>query len=231
MTAVLIRLWENERRVSSNQEQVVSLPKSGIKAMNKYLIRNRIISYVSPYIRLFPTNYALVFGTRHGVGKFAGDILYLHDRGYFENLIISGGVTVQGAPSEAELILQAVVKCGIPKDIIVLEDKATNTGENVIFARDKLNGHAIEEILLIGKISSKRRYVMTVKKHWPEIRKICCHGVNYFSCGENQWWKDEEFRRRVISECRRIPSYIDKDFISEISIVDGIVIDDVPRLG
>jgi hypothetical protein len=61
-----------------------------------------------------------------------------------------------------------------------------NTGENVIFAREKLKGLSIEEILLIGKISSKRRYVMTVRKQWPEIRKICCLGVSYFSCGENQ---------------------------------------------
>jgi DUF218 domain len=217
-------LVQKSGAVHSDQAQVVSLPTSGIKAMNKYVIREQIISYVSPYIRLFPTKYALVFGTRHGVGKFGDDIWYLHDRGYFENLIVSGGVTAQGAPPEAELILQAVVKRGIPRDIIVLEDKATNTGENVIFARDKLNGHTIEEILLIGKISSKRRYVMTVKKQWPEIRRICCHGVNYFSCGKNQWWKDDEFRRRVISEYRRIPSYIDKDFISEISITDGIVV-------
>lgn len=111
------------------------------------------------------------------------------------------------------------------KGIIVLEDKATNTGENVVLAREKLNGLGIEEILLIGKISSKRRYVMTVKKQWPEIRRVCCHGVNYFSCGENQWWEDREFRRRVISECRRISLYIDKNFISEISIIDGIVVE------
>ena len=36
----------------------------------------------------------------------------------------------------------------------------------------------IKEVLLIGKISSKRRYVMTVKKSWPEIKGVCCHGVN-----------------------------------------------------
>jgi len=66
---------------------------------------------------------------------------------------------------------------------------------------------------------------MTVKKQWPEIKRVCCHGVNYFACGENQWWEDREFRRRVISECRRIPLSIDKNFISEISIIDGIVVE------
>jgi len=65
--------------------------------------------------------------------------------------------------------------------------------------------------------------VMTVRKQWPEIRRICCYGVNYFSCTEEYWWKDREFRNRVICECRKIRSYIEKQFISDISIVDGVV--------
>jgi hypothetical protein len=105
-----------------------------------------------------------------------------------------------------------------------VEDQATNTGENVAFSRAIVKDIGITELFLIGKISSKRRYIMTVKKQCPEISKICCHGVNYFPCDEVHWWKDEEFRRRVISECKKLRSYIEKGFIAEISIVDGTVI-------
>ena len=110
------------------------------------------------------------------------------------------------------------------KDVIILEEESKNTGENVTFCREQVKHLGIEEVLLIGKISSKRRYVMTVKKNWPEIKRVCCHGVNYFTHHENLWWKDEEFRRRVISECRKIPSYLASGFISEISIIDGVVL-------
>jgi len=192
--------------------------------MNRYAKREQIISYVSPYVALFPTRYALEFGTRHGTSAFTDDILSLYHRGYFTNLIISGGITQQSAPSEAWTICQALVARGIPGDSIVLEDKATNTGENVAFSRARLKDLGITEMLLIGKISSKRRYIMTVRKQWPEIGRICCHGVNYFPCDEEHWWKNEEFRKRVISECRKIRSYVEKGFISEISIVDGSVI-------
>jgi uncharacterized SAM-binding protein YcdF (DUF218 family) len=191
--------------------------------MNKYEKRKQIISYVAPYISLFPTTYALVFGTRHGVTEFADAILNLYGQGYFKNLIISGGVTQRSLHSEASVIFQALVKRGVPKKALILEGKAINSGQNVAFAREQVKDLGISELLLIGKISSKRRYVMTVRKQWPEIRRICCYGVNYFSCAEEYWWKDREFRNRVICECRKIRSYIEKQFISDISIVDGVV--------
>lgn len=107
---------------------------------------------------------------------------------------------------------------------MLLEDKAANTGENVIFSRDKMKEFAVKDLLLIGKISSKRRYVMTIRKQWPEIERICCHGVNYFSVSVDQWWKDPEFRHRVLSECRKVSTYIEKGFISEVRIVNGVVL-------
>jgi uncharacterized SAM-binding protein YcdF (DUF218 family) len=192
-------------------------------------MRGRIISYVSPHISLFPTTYALVFGTRHGINKFADDTASLYHRGYFKRLIISGGITEDGAPPEAELLFRAFANRAIPNDAIVLEDKATHTGDNVRFSRKMVRDLDIEEILLIGKVSSKRRYVMTVRKQWPEIQRMCCHGVNYFSCEESHWWKDAEFRKRVISECRKIPSYIENNMISEVTIVDGVIINEAQQ--
>jgi len=103
-------------------------------------------------------------------------------------------------------MFQALVKRGVLERVLILECKAINSGQNVAFAREQVKDLGISELLLIGKISSKRRYVMTVRKQWPEIRRICCYGVNYFSCAEEYWWKDREFRNRVISECRRFDS-------------------------
>lgn len=191
--------------------------------MNQHGKREQIISYIAPHVSLFPTTYALVFGTRHGVARFAEDILSLYAQGYFKSLLVSGGLTQPGAHSEAWIIFQALIQHGLPKDIIILEERAMNTGENVAFARELMRDLGIRELLLIGKVSSKRRYIMTLRKQWPEIGRICCHGVNYFSCAQQEWWKDQEFRRRVIAECRKIRSYMASGFISEVSIIDGLV--------
>ena len=196
---------------------------SPFEPMSKHEKRQQIIAYVAPHVSLFPTKFALVFGTRHGVRKFAEEILSLYRQGYFEKVIISGGVIDQSRRSEASILSQLLLSHGIEEDMMLIEDKATNTGENVTFTREKVKDLGVKDLLLIGKISSKRRYIMTVRKQWPEIRRICCHGVNYFSCPVDQWWKDREFRARVMSECRKIPFYVEKGFISDVAIVNGIV--------
>jgi uncharacterized SAM-binding protein YcdF (DUF218 family) len=186
--------------------------------------RQQIIEYVAPSISLFQTRFALVFGTRHGISNFAEEIISLYRRSFFTALIISGGSTARGDESEASILCRMLVSRGVPEHAILIEDRATNTGENVAFSREKVKDLAIADLFVIGKISSKRRYIMTVRKQWPEIREICCHGVNYFSYPVEQWWKDPDFRTRVLSECRKIPRYLEKGFISEVSIVDGIVL-------
>jgi uncharacterized SAM-binding protein YcdF (DUF218 family) len=185
--------------------------------------RHQIIAYVAPDVSLFATRFALVFGTKHGVRKFGEDILSLYQQGCFTDVIITGGTTGDDKEPEALILRDVLLARGIPRRAIFIEDAATNTGQNVAFTREKFKEFAIRDLVLIGKISSKRRYIMTVRKQWPEIKKICCHGVNYFSRSLDQWWKDGEFRTRVISEYRKIPSYVEKGFISEISIVNGIV--------
>ena len=191
--------------------------------MTRFAKREQIYSYVAPDVTLFAARYALVFGTSHGVQTFANDISFLYGRRFFERIIISGGVTRSGAASEASMVFQPLVRCGVPPQAILWEDKARNTGENVAFSRALVHNLNVTELFLIGKVSSKRRYMMTVKKQWPEIKRMCCYGVNYFSCDPKHWWREGDFRRRVMNEYRKIPSYIESGFISEISIRDGVV--------
>jgi len=192
--------------------------------MSQSAIRDRMFSYVSPAVTLFPAAYGLVFGTRHGVRQFGGDIQKLYEWGYFKQLIISGGITDGDDCSEAAVMSRELVARGVPKTIMILEDHARNTCENVVFSRSKIGNASLTDILLVGKMSSARRYIMTVRKQWPEIRHICCHRVNYSGCDEKRWWEDAEFRKRIISECRKIPAYLAKGYIQEIEIVNGVVI-------
>lgn len=104
--------------------------------MNEFEKKRRIIEYVAPTISLFPTRFALGFGTMHGVCAFVTEMLSLYRQGYFEKVIVSGGVTAPGTPPEASVISEALFKQGFPEPAIVLEDKAVNTGENVVFSRE-----------------------------------------------------------------------------------------------
>ena len=77
--------------------------------MSRYNTRLKIFAYVAPYVSLFATKFALVFGTRHAAPKFVEEILSLHRQGYFTDLIISGGVTGHGTDSEASILYQVLL--------------------------------------------------------------------------------------------------------------------------
>lgn len=140
----------------------------------------------------------------------------LFAEGYFEAVVVSGGRTSGSSIPEAVEIAAALVQTGLPRGRILLEPLARNTGENVFFSRKLLP--SARNLLLLGKIYAKRRYAMTVRRQWPEIQELCCHGLNYFAVPRNRWWCDSGLRSRVIAECRKIPAYLDRGYLQEIEV-------------
>jgi hypothetical protein len=98
-----------------------------------------------------------------------------------------------------------------------------NSGQNVAFAREQVKDLGISELLLNREDQFQATLCYDYQETMARDAKNLLLRVNYFSCAEEYWWKDREFRNRVICECRKIRSYIEKQFISDISIVDGVV--------
>lgn len=94
--------------------------------------------------------------------------------GLGDYLIFSGGVgkLTEGMfdKSEAEIFADIAKKMGVPSEKILIEDKSTNTGENVRFTYDLLREEGIksEAILLVQKPYMERRTYATFKKQWPD---------------------------------------------------------------
>src|SRR6476620_9273360 len=75
-------------------------------------------------------------------------------------LVISGGVIFDGNESaiekkitEAEYFRDIAIEKGVPKEKIIIENKATNTGENFQFTRELLNqlGHSFKRFIVVQK--------------------------------------------------------------------------------
>lgn len=180
-----------------------------------------IADYVMPPVPEQPADLALLFGTRHGVPAFCAATLSLWERGMFKLLVISGGKTRGQADSEAAVIAAGLLALGIPRDVMLLEEQAMNTGENVIYAREQVAGSiglaAVASVLVIGKVCSLRRYLMTLERHWPGLLHGACP-VNYFGVEVTDWHQDDEFRRRVLQEYEKIPHYLQAGFLREIRL-------------
>jgi uncharacterized SAM-binding protein YcdF (DUF218 family) len=183
-----------------------------------------IADYVMPQLAEGKADLGFLFGTRHGVAEFCEAAHALWQRGMFPKLLISGGPTGGQPAPEAEIIAERLVQLGMPQESLILEKAATNTGENVIFSRrlaeETLGEGSVQSLLVIGKVCSMRRYLMTLERHWPQPRRFAC-AVNYFGVERERWHEHEEFRRRVLAEFTKIPEYLKQGFLREVDL-DGL---------
>ncbi|MDX6575886.1 MAG: hypothetical protein QOE96_1839 [Blastocatellia bacterium] len=89
-------------------------------------------------------------------------------------LIFSGGLgsitrNIWTEP-EADQFARIAIELGVPKDRILVENRSTNTGENIRFTREMLQGLTIDpqSFILVQKPYMERRSFATFRKLWPE---------------------------------------------------------------
>ena len=98
--------------------------------------------------------------------------------GWAPLLIFSGGLgrlTKEAwTQSEAEIFAGIARQKGIPGEALIIEDRSTNTGENILFTKQLLEkkGLAIQKLLLVQKPYMERRTMATFLKQWPG-KEIC----------------------------------------------------------
>jgi uncharacterized SAM-binding protein YcdF (DUF218 family) len=165
-----------------------------------------------------PADLLFVFGTREDVDRRVDEACRLWREGLFRWAIVSGGVTPGSPLSECEIIKPAMVISGIPRERILEEHRATNTGENVIFSLPILDValglSTIRSVICLGNSWTARRYPMTLHRHWPEVEKMLIT-VDSFATPLALWHTDSEFSRRMLSEWDKIEPYKAKGFIAE----------------
>ena len=167
---------------------------------------------------LKPADLLFVFGTREDVGERVDEACRLWREGYFRWAIVSGGITPGSDRTECAVIADAVIARGVPTKIVLREDRAQNTGENVIFSLPVLDAALglknIRSVICLGNTWTARRYPMTLHRHWPDVEKMLVT-VDSFKTPRTLWHTDPEFRRRMLSEWDKIEPYRAKGFIAE----------------
>ena len=94
-------------------------------------------------------------------------------------VIMSGGIAHRGGlldtgwdRPEAEVFADVAVREGVPREKILIEDRAQNTGENFTFGKAiaAQAGLRVESLLVVAKPYMTRRGFATGRKVWPEAR-------------------------------------------------------------
>jgi len=98
--------------------------------------------------------------------------------GWAPLLVFSGGLGRLTADiwdePEADKFARVARDMGVPAEKILIENKSTNTGENVHFTRKLLAKHQLDpkRFILVQKPYMERRTYATFKKIWPEKEAI-----------------------------------------------------------
>ena len=94
--------------------------------------------------------------------------------GWAPKLVCSGGLgnLTSGiwTESEADQFAAIAVKMGVPSSAILVENRSTNTGENILFTDKLLREHGLvpQSFIVVQKPYMERRSYATFKKHWPD---------------------------------------------------------------
>lgn len=115
--------------------------------------------------------------------------------------------------TEAEKFAEIAINMGIPKNKIIIENKASNTGENIKYTKETLRDLNLSptSFIMVDKPYRERRTFATLKKQWPEIdfnitspqytyEEYC----NFYSQGEIS---KNEFISIMVGDLQRIDLY------------------------
>lgn len=149
------------------------------------------------------------------VAEYAADLFL---RGYAPYIVFSGGLgnltTGIFHKPEAEIFADIALKKGVPMDKILIENKSTNTGENVTFTKQLLfeNGLDPQTFILVQKPYMERRTYATFKKVWPEKDFIVTSPQLSFEEYPNMDISKERIINIMVGDLQRIKLYPDKGF-------------------
>src|ERR1700741_2695424 len=98
--------------------------------------------------------------------------------GWAPLLILSGGLgnltKEMWTETEADQFAAIAMKMGVSKEAILVENKSTNTGENILFTQQLLQANNLDpqKFIVVQKPYMERRSFATFKKHWPDKKLI-----------------------------------------------------------
>jgi hypothetical protein len=82
-------------------------------------------------------------------------------------LVISGGTTRAGFPSEAEASLSEVPPAMLPK--VLLETRAKSTVENILYTKELLDGKLINSLTVVTSAAHVPRTKKIMKRLWADV--------------------------------------------------------------
>jgi len=172
-----------------------------------------------------PANADAVIGFGHFDMKIPRRCLELYREGRAPLIVLSGGMgagTADLGGPEARAFLEEIdTRGGVPEGDLLLEDRSTNTGENVE-ATTRLLAEAgrpfgteggVRSALIVANASRQRRVFLTCRRHHPGVRWVNAPPETSFD-EERRMYAEKglDLVLHLTGEIRRLETYPEKGF-------------------
>ncbi|MFT5465651.1 MAG: uncharacterized SAM-binding protein YcdF (DUF218 family) [Verrucomicrobiales bacterium] len=127
--------------------------------------------------------------------------------------------------SEAEMFADVARGAGAPADQILVETRATNTGENALLTKAmcEARGIAVGSVILVAKPNMTRRGLATWQLRWPEVRVICSSPDTHFLTSPAEGHSPEEVVNEIVGDLQRMIEYPKLGYQAEQEIPDNVL--------
>lgn len=115
---------------------------------------------------------------------------------------------------EADRFADIARQMGVPEKAILVENRSTNTGENILFTQQLLKERALDpqSFIVVQKPYMERRSYATFKKHWPDKKLVVTSPPISFEDYPNQEIPLERVINIMAGDLQRIQLYPQKGF-------------------
>jgi uncharacterized SAM-binding protein YcdF (DUF218 family) len=106
------------------------------------------------------------------------------------------------------------VELGVPREAILIENRSTNTGENILFSRQLLdaNGLMPQKFIVVQKPYMERRSYATFKKQWPDKELQVTSPQLSFAAYPTEEISLEHVINIMVGDLQRIKLYPEKGY-------------------
>lgn len=180
-----------------------------------------IWEYMKLNMKLKKADIILIFGS-HDI-EVAKRGAYLYQQQYAPLIIVSGAfgrvTNLIWKKTEAEIFKNILIENKVPEDKIILENKATNTGENILFSQKLCKDKNIHtnKIICVNKPYMERRVYSAMKKMWNDLNEIYVTSPEmefeeYCQSIEKQGFTSDDIINIMVGDVQRIELYAQKGF-------------------
>jgi uncharacterized SAM-binding protein YcdF (DUF218 family) len=125
-------------------------------------------------------------------------------------ILPSGGATKNVQTTEWDFLNNIGLSLGIPQEVILKEDKATNTFENARFSWEIIQESdiKIEKVILVCKAGHACRALLTYQTVFPKATQfIIAPVIDKTGISKENWYLTEDGIKRIMTEVEKIGKY------------------------